>query len=606
MVIEGYILGMKAKKMAAPHQVFNGIKKLVGTDAATDSILDAWRNSMLKKADILFIKSLGFNTIRVPFHYNQFWDTTRQVLTDEGFTRLDTLLAWCAEAKLYAIPDLHCAPGSQNPGWHSDNAGPVNFWTMKAQNWPIASRVWKHVAQHYKNNPWIGGYDLLNEPVLYSAGADTVILHWYKDARDSIRAVDTNHMIIAEGNNYGYDPFAATDPLRSPNGRWDDNMCLEIHSYYSPVPPSNISKVDSISQAMDIPVWLGEFGNNSNTWFGTEIKQMEQRGYGWALWCYKKVSAINPVININIPPSYNTLLNYWLYIDTATHTTIPKPTAAQCRQGFADLCNAVQYYPGIKYQNDVMDALFRPDFLTRSIPYTNVTVPDTIRAVNYDMGGNGTGCYGTPFWTISNAPFTIWNQGWNYRDDAVGIDLHNGALNVGWTQTNGWMKYTFNVALPGTYSFSASTASYGSGRFKITIDSTLYTSNTVSAPSTGDWHTWRYSSLGSTYLTPGTHTMKFFVVANQFNIRDFVVTGSHLGLPLQAQPAQAMNLYPNPAANVLFVESRAADAAVYDVNGRLLLSHNSIPGLKELSTQTLAPGIYVVKSGGQAQRFVKE
>ena len=602
LVPEGYIMGIKASNVSSPHQIHAAIKSLVGTDAAADSITDAWRDNLIQKQDIAFIKQLGFNMIRVPFHYNQFWDTTRNVLKDDGFRRLDSILAWSASAGIYVIPDLHCAPGSQNPGWHSDNGGPVNFWINTAQNWPIAFKVWKHIANRYKNNSTIGGYDLLNEPALYSGNANATVLSYYKTVRDSIRAVDGNHMLIAEANNYGYDPLAVNDKFGSPQGRWDNNMCLEIHSYYTGIPPTNINLVDSLSAAMDIPVWLGEFGENSNTWFGKEVYEMERRGYSWSIWSYKKVQSINPIVNIAIPASYNLLLNYWLNPGTVT-----KPTAAQCRKGFADLCANARYSGPANYQKDVVDALLRPDFLTRAVPYRSINVPDTIRAVDYDMGVNGTGCYGTPFWTVSDNPFTIWNNGWNLRNDAIGIEPNGGGYNVGWTGTGEWLRYTFNAPLPGVYTFTGRFAGYGGGMGRIEIDSTVYVSSNIPMPNTNDWHIWANQNLGTVYLPAGPHTLKFHIVNNGFNIKDFVVTGTHLGLPEGAAANKpVLSVYPNPAGKTLYIQGTRSEAELTDLNGRSFGKTTGGTGTKELNIQNLAPGLYLIRSENQCVKFVKE
>ncbi len=62
--------------------------------------------------DIRFIKSVGFNMVRVPLHWRLFM-TAEGETVGEGWALLDRVVGWAAAAGLYVIPDLHAAPGGQ-------------------------------------------------------------------------------------------------------------------------------------------------------------------------------------------------------------------------------------------------------------------------------------------------------------------------------------------------------------------------------------------------------------------------------------------------------------------------------------------------------------
>lgn len=64
------------------------------------------------------------------------------------------------------MPDLHTTPGGQNPDWHSDNmTGIPQFWHFRIFQEQIV-KLWKAIAARYKEEPFLLGYDLLNEPFL--------------------------------------------------------------------------------------------------------------------------------------------------------------------------------------------------------------------------------------------------------------------------------------------------------------------------------------------------------------------------------------------------------------------------------------------------------
>ena len=84
--------------------------------------------------------------------------------------------------------------------------------------------MWGKLAERYSDEPWIGGYDLLNET------------HWelqtfelrnlYIEITNEIRQYDENHVIFVEGNWYANDFSGLTPP-------WDDNMAYSFHKYWS-------------------------------------------------------------------------------------------------------------------------------------------------------------------------------------------------------------------------------------------------------------------------------------------------------------------------------------------------------------------------------------
>jgi hypothetical protein len=44
----------------------------------------------------------------------------------------------------------------------------------------------------------------------------------------------------------------------------------------------------------NVPVWLGETGENSNVWFTEAISLLEKHNIGWSWWPLKKMGLGNP------------------------------------------------------------------------------------------------------------------------------------------------------------------------------------------------------------------------------------------------------------------------------------------------------------------------
>ena len=59
--------------------------------------------------------------------------------------------------------------------------------------------LWKKLAERYKNETWIGGYDILNEPA-WNLGTNNIPLkNLYVAITNAIRSVDSTHIIFIEG-----------------------------------------------------------------------------------------------------------------------------------------------------------------------------------------------------------------------------------------------------------------------------------------------------------------------------------------------------------------------------------------------------------------------
>ena len=69
--------------------------------------------------------------------------------------------------------------------------------------------LWKKIAERYKDSPWIGGYDIINEPNYGFTGknlngcdeeSNAPLRKFMVDVTKAIREVDQKHLIIIEGN----------------------------------------------------------------------------------------------------------------------------------------------------------------------------------------------------------------------------------------------------------------------------------------------------------------------------------------------------------------------------------------------------------------------
>ena len=169
MVQEGYML--RIYNQSQQHRIRKRIEELTSPEQ-TKEFYDAWLANSVRKIDIDSMKSWGFNSVRLPMHYNLYTLPIEKepvkgqnTWIDKGFQLTDSLLAWCKANNMYLILDLHAAPGGQGNDLNiadRDTTYPSLWASEENQKKTVA--LWKKLAERYANEPWIGGYDLINEP----------------------------------------------------------------------------------------------------------------------------------------------------------------------------------------------------------------------------------------------------------------------------------------------------------------------------------------------------------------------------------------------------------------------------------------------------------
>jgi len=193
------------------------------------------------EADVAYIASLGANVIRIPLNYREFEDDEAPfVYKKAAFDRLDEAIEWCEKHQVYAILDVHAAAGWQNNHWHSDNErGACMLWRHPHFQERLI-RFWEALATHYKDNPTVAGYEILNEPNTANPDGEHPfdfygnykpdwprINDLYQRAVEAIRKIDPKHIIFLEGDNYGRCFSGLTAPFA-------DNLVYSSHNYVMP------------------------------------------------------------------------------------------------------------------------------------------------------------------------------------------------------------------------------------------------------------------------------------------------------------------------------------------------------------------------------------
>ncbi|MGK0175991.1 MAG: endoglucanase, partial [Ulvibacter sp.] len=308
MLQEGYMMNSSGAA-DTQHEFIQKLTTLIGADKTAEFYAN-WRNNFVTKQDVDSIAKWGYNSIRLPMHYNLFTLPIEEELVagentwlNTGFDMVDELLTWCESNQIYLILDLHAAPGGQGKDAaisDYDDTKP-SLWESEFNKSKTVA-LWGKLAERYKDKQWIGGYDLLNE-VNWPLGTN-VLRDLYVRITNEIRAVDANHILFIEGNGFANDFSGLTPP-------WDSNMVYSPHKYWTYNDTASMQWVLDIREQHNVPLWLGESGENSNAWFTEAINLFEDNNIGWAWWPWKRIETITCPYSINSNSNYEAIIKYW-------------------------------------------------------------------------------------------------------------------------------------------------------------------------------------------------------------------------------------------------------------------------------------------------------
>lgn len=499
-------------------QIRAKFESLIGS-SNTQAFYDKWLANHCTRKDIDSLAAWGFNSVRLPMHYNLFTlpiesepVSGSNTWIDKGFVLVDSLIKWCAANKMYVILDLHAAPGGQgrDAAISDYNSANLSLWESETNKQKTIA-LWRKLAERYVNEPWVGGYDLINEPNWnFVAGANqngcaettnSQLRQLYISITNAIREVDTKHIIIIEGNCWGNN-YNGVLPA------WDQNMVLSFHKYWSYNDQGSIQGIINLRNQYNMPIWLGESGENSNVWFTDAIQLAEKNGIGWAWWPLKKINSVVNPLTIVKTADYQTLLNFWKNGGTQPSTYFASNALMQMAEN-ARLENC-------KYRKDVIDAMFRQVSDTTTKPFAKHLVPGVIPATDYDLGRNGQAYYDTDIadYHVSNGTYTSWNNGYSYRNDGVDIEsssdfsASSNKFNVGWTADNEWLQYTVNVDSSAAYNVQVRYATSSTGsKIKLKANDADI-SGSLMLTSTSGYQTWSDLTINDVVLYKGINKLK--------------------------------------------------------------------------------------------------
>ena len=533
---ESYIL--KTDSLSSQSRIKRGLLRVL-PEAEMEDFYRRYRAGFVTKADIDFIAAQGFNCVRLPFHYDLFltaaqrsartqalrdprqldayvqalstWYDENRLFTDanalDGFRLIDQVLAWCAANKLYVVLDLHAAPGGQGTDYNiNDNLASLDLWKRRDTKGrliyqDLTVRLWQQLAARYRTDGRVAMYDFINEPHNLNPknglSADNSELYaLYARLITAVRAQNDQHLLLLEGNGYGNE-YTNLTPDKFPVAD-RQNLVYNAHRYWSTnnpqatdPNPNQINLIKNLATFRDrwqVPVWVGETGENSNEWFLAARQGLEAQRIGWCHWTLKRVDAHTGLLNA---PAYGSILT-------------PEGRAALLRNTAFRHCSP---------NKDVLAALTQP--VTARTPFVAHRIPGTIHLVNYDLGRTGAAYQDSYAERTTLQNHDPSNEGGTYRNDGVDIepatDIEFPGLAVGHLVPGEWLNYTVTVARSGTYAVRLRATNSNPTAAKLLLKLNNRSIGTVAVANSSGPAAWQTCTATTVSLPAGRHTIQLYV-----------------------------------------------------------------------------------------------
>lgn len=273
------------------------------------------------------IKSMGFNCVRLPFstelfESNPLIESTTyisknpQFLGAKAMDVFNATITSLTNQKLMIILDNHqgaaawcCADDDGEGLWYTVDY-PESTWLS----------MWSTLALQYKSNPYIIGADLRNElrpangvhPTWGTGIASTDWAAAATRAGNAILSVNSNWLIFVEGINYSLDftgaytkPIVLNVPNRVVYAPHDYSWSQSASSYnsFKSILGSNWGFLITQGQIYTAPVWIGEFGTDTDAaWWSWITQYISEGDLSWSYW------SINGDKYVDIEDSYGLLM----------------------------------------------------------------------------------------------------------------------------------------------------------------------------------------------------------------------------------------------------------------------------------------------------------
>ena len=263
------------------------VREMCGTKYA-GTFWKRWWEMQLTEDDIRAMAELGYNSVRLCLtSWALMPDEPEITFNETGFAELERVIAMCEKYRIYAIIDMHGAPGGQSGLACDDGIDNIPHMFMEPESRERCLILWEEIARRYGDREIVAGYDLLNEPISIGRWHKYIpeLCAFYDECIARMRKYDKNHIMFLEG------PMFSTN-MRPFSRQYDpeyNNWAISVHMYgYSPE-IRDLYKFIAVRDRLNVPVWIGE-GRSTDSAMAVFYEIAAEAHIGFNLWAWKSIA----------------------------------------------------------------------------------------------------------------------------------------------------------------------------------------------------------------------------------------------------------------------------------------------------------------------------
>jgi hypothetical protein len=116
--------------------------------------------------------------------------------------------------------------------------------------------------------------------------------------------VDKNHIVILGGAQWDGNFTIFNDP------DFDNKMMYTCHRYGCDTLQQNLQDFFDFRSKVNLPLYMGETGENSDVWIRGFRRLLERNNMGWTFWPYKKMENTRCMVTVHKPQNCDVIIEF--------------------------------------------------------------------------------------------------------------------------------------------------------------------------------------------------------------------------------------------------------------------------------------------------------
>ena len=185
-----------------------------------------WQNSKLTESYVKYVKSLGFNAVRIPcsWVWAHLSDRSKAKIDPAWLARVKQVVGYCVANNVYVIINAHA-----DLGWLEDNVNDIKKDSVNA----MQKAIWEQIATSLRDFDEHLLFASTNEPKADNAGQMAILNGYHETFIKAVRSTggrNSYRVLVVQGPHA--DPTKTTALMTTlPADQIPNKLILEVHDY---------------------------------------------------------------------------------------------------------------------------------------------------------------------------------------------------------------------------------------------------------------------------------------------------------------------------------------------------------------------------------------